>query len=277
MARRNDISPKKIGQVDAPRGQFHDEQQVVRDQATPRPDFHGGEVDRGQDLPMGSDERGPGCLSFPIRSRLNSVLLKDVADSGVRDGIADVREGALDSVKSPRWVFFGKAKNQVDDHWADPWPAHVFSFFARVPFLGDEHAVPTQDRIRGEQRADFLKTFATEDFALDRESAPLVVTEKNAFLPKLLFQHLVFGPQVLDCLLLLTVDPRCEDQNEELPWWQKERHGHAVGCRGLSQSSFTMFLLRLGVNEFHRSSQRQKRMPGAVVPSRRRLRTATCG
>lgn len=29
--------------------------------------------------------------------------------------------------------------------------------------LGDEHAVPSQGDIRGEQRADFLKTFATED------------------------------------------------------------------------------------------------------------------
>ena len=107
------------------------------------------------------------------------MLLEDVADGRVRDVIADVGEGALDSVKSPRWVFLGKAKNQIDDHLADPWPADVLSFVARVPFLGDEQTMPSQDRIRGEQRADFLETFATEDLALDRESTPLVVTEEK--------------------------------------------------------------------------------------------------
>ena len=63
--------------------------------------------------------------------------------------------------------------------------------------------MPSQDRIRSEQRANFLEAFATEDLALDCQTTPLVVGEKNAFLAQLLFQHLVFGPQVLHHFLLL--------------------------------------------------------------------------
>ena len=93
--------------------------------------------------------------------------------------------------------------------------------------------MPSQDRIRSEQRADFLETFATEDLACDCQSTPLVVGEQNAFLAQLLFQHLVFGPQVLDHLLLLLVDPARENDEQELPWMQNERHGGYRRPRGM--------------------------------------------
>ena len=106
----------------------------------------------------------------------------------IRNVAADVGECPLDPVKSPGWVFLSKAKNQVDDHLTDAWATQVLSFVARVPFLSDERAMPTQDRIRREQRADFLETFATEDLALDRESTPLVVAQQDcASLPDFSF------------------------------------------------------------------------------------------
>ena len=103
------------------------------------------------------------------------------------------------------------------------WPSEtsaasdVLSFVARVPLLGDEHPMPSQDRIRREQRADFLETFATENLALGCQTAPLVVVEQDAFLAQLLFQHLVFGPQVLDHLLLLAAHPAGKNHQEQLP------------------------------------------------------------
>ena len=62
------------GEVSSPRGQFHDEQQIVRDQSTLRPDFDGREVDRGEDVPMRLDEGLPGGLSFSVRRRLDAVF-----------------------------------------------------------------------------------------------------------------------------------------------------------------------------------------------------------
>ena len=88
-----------------------------------------------------------------------------------------IGEGALNRVKSPRWVLLGKAKNQVDDHLADAWATDVLSLVARVPLLSDEHPMPLHDRIWREERDDFLEALATEDLALDRESTPSVVAE----------------------------------------------------------------------------------------------------
>ena len=59
----------------------------------------------------------------------------------------------------------------------DAWATDVLSFVAQVPLLGDEQAMPSQDRIRREERADLLATFATEDLTLDCQTTPLVVIE----------------------------------------------------------------------------------------------------
>ena len=83
------LHPKSVGirraarEVHASRGHLHDEKQIARDQPAFRPDFDGCEVDGRQDVPVGFDERLPRRLPFPVRSRLNSVLLKDVADGRI--------------------------------------------------------------------------------------------------------------------------------------------------------------------------------------------------
>jgi len=64
------------GEMNPTRRPFHDEQQIVGDQATNGPHFDRGEVDRGQDVPVGFDEGLPRCLSFAIRCWFDSVLLK---------------------------------------------------------------------------------------------------------------------------------------------------------------------------------------------------------
>ena len=81
---------RATGEVDTARGNMHDEQQVVRDQAALCPNFYGREVDRRQDFPMGFEKRGPRRLSFPVRSRLNPMLLQDVSDRRIRNGVADI-------------------------------------------------------------------------------------------------------------------------------------------------------------------------------------------
>ena len=100
-----------------------------------------------------------------------------------------------------------------------------------VPLLGDQQAMPTQDRVGREQCADLLQPLPTENLALDRQSTPLVVAEQDAFLAQLFFEHLVLGPQVLDYLLLLPVDPACQNHDQQLPRLEDEAHGQAVGSR----------------------------------------------
>src|SRR5262249_27770035 len=54
--------------------------------------------------------------------------------------------------------------------------------------------------------------------------AALVVVEQDAFLAQLLLEHLVFGTEVLDDLLLLAMDPAGQDDQQELPGVQDEVH-----------------------------------------------------
>lgn len=206
------------GQVDSPRGKFHDEQQVVRDQTTLRPHLDRREIDCCQHVPVRFDEGRPCGQSFSIRRRFDPVLLENVANGRVGNVIANVGQGTLDSVVTLGRILLRKAKDQVDNDLADSRPVHRFAALAVIPFRGHEHSMPAQDPVWREQRSDFFEPFASEDLTFDGQPSPLIIVEQNSLLAELLYKHLVFGSQVLDCLLLLPIDPRCQDQNQELPW-----------------------------------------------------------
>ena len=96
----------------AARGQFHDEEQVERDQAVGGPDFDRREIDRRQHVPMGLEKRLPGGLTLAIRGRLDAVLFQDVAHGGVRDRMPEVGQRALDAVITPGGIFAGQPHHQ---------------------------------------------------------------------------------------------------------------------------------------------------------------------
>ena len=88
------------GEVNASCGEFHDEEQVVRDEAAFRPDLDGREIDGAQSLPVGFQECSPSCLSFAIGSGFDAVGLQNVADGPIRDLVAEIGQSALDFVVS---------------------------------------------------------------------------------------------------------------------------------------------------------------------------------
>jgi hypothetical protein len=104
-------------------------------------------------------EGGPGCLPFPVRSGLDSALLEDVADGRVRNVISDVGKRSLDSIVALTWILCGELHDEVDDHLPDSWPADLQFPVAVIPFLGDQGSVPSQDRVRREQRATSSSIF----------------------------------------------------------------------------------------------------------------------
>lgn len=103
----------------ASRGNLHDEEKVIRDQATFRPDFHCREVDRGQNVPEGLDEGLPGGLPFPIIGRFNAVFFQDIADRLVGDAVSYVGQRALDTIVSPGRLFASESQDQVNNDLAE--------------------------------------------------------------------------------------------------------------------------------------------------------------
>jgi hypothetical protein len=77
-----------------------------------------------------------------IRRRLRILRIVDAPDA-----VAELEQFALDALVAPGFVLAGHPFDQRDDHWVDGWAPGA----ARVgPLLGDQAAMPAQDRGRGD-------------------------------------------------------------------------------------------------------------------------------
>jgi hypothetical protein len=113
-------------------------------------------------------------------------------------------------------------------HFGDWRPADGFPFMCVIKLLGDQQAMPTQDRVGCEQSSDFFEQLATQHFATDRQPAPLIVVEQNSLLAKLLFEDLIFNSQVVDHVLLLAIDPAGKKNEHQMPRLENECHQRAI-------------------------------------------------
>ena len=57
------------------------------------------------------------------------------------------------------------------------------------------------------------------------QAGALIVIEQDMFLAEHLSEHLAFDPQVIEHLLLLSIDPASKNHEEELPRLQDKAHG----------------------------------------------------
>jgi hypothetical protein len=83
---------------------------------------------------------------------------------------------------------------------------------------------------------DFPKDLSTENRTPDCQASALVVVEPDPFLTVSFLQDLVLGAQVLDDVLLLSVDQAGEDGEEKLPWLEKEGHNWSDAVRSKEAS-----------------------------------------
>ena len=60
---------------------------------------------------------------------------------------------------------------------------------------------------------------------------PLIVVQKDTLLAVRFLEHLVLGSQILDHLLLLTIDPACDNDDIELPRLKYRIHDGSIGVK----------------------------------------------
>jgi len=82
---------------------------------------------------------------------------------------------------------------------------------------GNEFAMPAEDRIRSHDGGQLLEHLAPEDLAFDGQAPALVVVKEDSLLPELLSEDPILRYEVLNSVLLSTIDPACQDQEQELP------------------------------------------------------------
>ena len=77
--------------------------------------------------------------------------------------------------------------------------------------------MPAEDCVRSDDGSKLVEHLAPEDLAFDSQAPALVVVKQDSPLPELLPENPILRYQVLNGVLLSTIDPACQDQEQELP------------------------------------------------------------
>ena len=121
--------------------------------------------------------------------------------------LADIGQGALDAIVTPRRILPGEVQDEVDNHLTDPGSADRVAFVGVVPFPGDQFPMSAQNRVGGHDGSKFQECLPAQGLTFDRQKAPVFVREQDAFPAELLQQRLDLGVLELDDLLLPLIDP----------------------------------------------------------------------
>ena len=122
-------------------------------------------------------------------------------------------------------VFLRHPHHEFDDLLPRRRPARS-AFPGAVVLLGHELPVPAEDRVRGNDVGELPEELASEDLALDREAASLIVVEPESSVFELLTQDAVLLLQVVDDLVLVAVHPAGNGEEEEVEWVRMGGRGH---------------------------------------------------
>ena len=153
----------------------------------------------------------------PVGATLPVGGFEDIADCSVRDVKAHISQRPLDAVVAPGWVFLSEAKSQVNDFLPNAWSAEGLSLVRMIPLPGDEFSMPSQERVRCDDRGQLVEGFAAERLALESQASALVIVQEDSALTELFPQYLIFSQQILEGVLLVSVDPTGQDEKQKLP------------------------------------------------------------
>ena len=91
----------KAGKMYPPCRKFHEEQQIVIDQAILRPSPNRCEIYRGNHVPVCAEELLPVSLSLSVRRRINPVCLQYLCNRRIRNSVPEIPYRSLDAVITP--------------------------------------------------------------------------------------------------------------------------------------------------------------------------------
>jgi hypothetical protein len=149
----------------------------------------------------------PRRLPLALWSRFDPMVAEDVADGRIGDRVPQVGQRTFDAIVAPAWILAGHAEDQFNDFHRHTRASNFLAPVAVVPFLCNKLAMPAQDRVWRNNVGDLSEHLAPDDLPFDSQASPLVVVEPDALLAVCFSQDLILGPQVLNDLLLLPVDP----------------------------------------------------------------------
>ena len=170
-----------------------------------RPHLSREEVRGGHRFPVRGQECAP--RKRPLGDRTDTVGAQDRRDGRSGDLMPEVLERALDPAVAPRGILprhpDGELSNLAHDSRASRTPSH------RGPFLSNQRAVPSEDRVGCDARRHLAYDPAPQPLSLGRETAALPVGQPQPSPAQVLLEDAVLFPYVLDHLKLVPIYPAC--------------------------------------------------------------------
>ena len=214
-------------------GQVDDEEHMEPGQPTECPGFNSEKVGGRDRLPMGPEKHTPRRVS--LGRRLETVFSQYVGDRGASDAMAQLLECALKPEIALVRVLFGHAHHQLPDLLHDARSPRA-SLHAPIVLLGNQPAMPSQNRVRRDDGADLAEELPAEQLALRGQPPALGVAQTHPSTPKLLSQDSILLAEILDYLLLPVVEHARDNHAEQLPRLRGLRHARSLPRR--SRPSF---------------------------------------
>src|SRR2546427_8753221 len=182
--------------MDLPATQVDEKEYVVGYQATQRPDLSSEEVGRHKDVHVRADELLPRGGGFALWGRGDAMAFQDVAHRLVTDRIAQVGQGADNTVIAPGAVFLGHADHQGFEVLGNRGASRTLALRRAIELLGHQLAMPAQNGVGLDDRGHFLQGLLAELLANLGQSFALAITQPYATFD-LVSQHAIFGDEVL--------------------------------------------------------------------------------
>ncbi len=96
--------------------------------------------------------------------------------------------------------------SQGHDLRPNTWSTDGLSLVCVIPFASDELTMPSEYGVGCDDGGDLLQGLAGEHLTFGQAST-LIIDEQNATLAELFFEYLILSSQILNRVLLVSIDP----------------------------------------------------------------------
>ena len=165
-----------------------------------------------------------GSAREPVRSR----VLEDPLHGIPCDLVSEVGERVADPHVAPPGILQGHSGDEFRELAWCHRPASTSASTA-VVLPGDQPAEPAENRVGCDNPGHLAQALASEQLAPDCKTTALIIRETQTPAAELLTQNPILFSQLVDQILLLTVQPSGQGEDEEL---QRVRHRRRLRARG---------------------------------------------
>ncbi len=130
--------------------------------------------------------------------------------------MTEIRESAFDPGVALARTLSGYTEHELGDLLHHAWSSRL-SPRAVVPLPRNQPPVPGHDRVRSDDRRHLSQGSSTERLSLRGQPSAFVIGEAETLTAELTFEDAVLLDEVIDDILLVTVDPASDGDQKELP------------------------------------------------------------